>query len=153
MSINKLLILPLPILSDLHSKPPRLLKAESGKFQKSHLVSSHDEMLFLETEPVKLHGRSRPARKICEDGLPYGSWTLWVSKVEGVQGFLVRFMLKKVSNVKGFKKFKGPRASGTQGIKGFKAYRKTSLVYLQGIKGTVFSLSVLDYAKRYCACT
>ena len=45
-----------------------------------------------------------------------------------------------------------PRASGIQGIKGFRVYRYISLVYPQGIKGTIFSLSVLDYAQRYYAC-
>ena len=33
MSLNELLILPLPILADLHFKPSRLLKTESGKFR------------------------------------------------------------------------------------------------------------------------
>ena len=77
-------------------------------------------MLFLETVHVKLYSRSRPAHSTCEDGLPYGAWALWVSRVEGVQRFLTS---------------------------------KTSLVYPQGIKGTIFSLSALDYAKRYYACT
>ena len=38
-------------------------------------------------------------------------------------------------------------------MKGVRSYRHTSLVYRQGIKGTIFSLSVLDCAKRYCTST
>ena len=34
-----------------------------------------------------------------------------------------------------------------------RAQREPPLVYPQGIKGTIFSLSVLDYAKRYCTST
>ena len=72
------------------------------------------------------------------------------SGFQGLKGSLRGSVLKRVSNAKGFK---SPRASGIQGIKGFRACRETSLVYSQGIKGTIFSLSVLDYAKRYYACT
>ena len=32
----------------------------------------------------------------CKDDLPKGSWALWVSRVEEVQGFLARFMASKV---------------------------------------------------------
>ena len=46
-------------------------------------------------------------------------------------------------------KFSNPGASGLQGSKGFKTCREISLVYPQGIKGTIFGLPVLDYAKRY----
>ena len=53
-------------------------------------------MLFFETMPVKLYGTSHPASKVCKDGLPYGSQALSVSRVEGVQGFLARFMASKV---------------------------------------------------------
>ena len=45
-------------------------------------------MLCLETMSVELHGRSHPAPKLYEGDLLSGSWTLWVSRVEGVQGFL-----------------------------------------------------------------
>ena len=48
--------------------------------------------VVLETVPVKLNGRSHLAHKACKDGLSYGSRALWVSRVEGVQGFLTRFI-------------------------------------------------------------
>ena len=53
----------------------------------------------------------------------------------------------KVFKVQKSKGFRAPRDEG------FRACRVISLVYPQGIKGTIFSLSVLDYAKRYCAST
>ena len=87
-------------------------------------------MLFLETVPMKLCGRSRPALKACKDGLPYGSRTLRVSRVEGAQGYRTGSWLKKVSNVKGFKKFQRSEGFGVTRVKGF-----------QGIKGNIFSLS------------
>ena len=37
---------------------------------------------------VELHGRSHPAPRLYEGDLLSGLWTLWVSGVEGVQGFL-----------------------------------------------------------------
>ena len=36
---------------------------------------------------VKLYGRSHPAPTLYEGDLLSGSWALWVSRVEGVQGF------------------------------------------------------------------
>ena len=54
-------------------------------------------------------------------------------------------MVSKVSMSKVFKSL--------QGSKGFKTCREISLVYPQGIKGTIFSLSVLDYEQRYYAYT
>ena len=51
--------------------------------------------------------------------------------------------MSKVLNSRGSKGFRAPRDEG------FRASRETSQVYPQGIKGTIFSLSVLDYAKRY----
>ena len=93
---------------------PRI-KPDNRIWKKWRLVSSHDAMLFLETVHVKLYGRSRPAHKTCEYGLPYGPWSLWVSRAEGDQGLLVRFMLEKISNVKGFK---GSKVQGLQGSKG-----------------------------------
>ena len=35
------------------------------------------------------------------------------------------------------------------GIKGLRAQKEPSLIYPQGIKGTIFSLSALDYAQSY----
>ena len=65
-------------------------------------------MFFLETVPVKLYGTSHPAHKAIKSGLPYGSRTLWVSRVEGVPGFLTRFQAaSKVPNVIDFKSFNG----------------------------------------------
>ena len=45
-------------------------------------------MLCSKTMSVELHGRSHPASRIYEGDLLSGLWTLWVSGVEGVQGFL-----------------------------------------------------------------
>ena len=101
-------------------------------------------MLFLETVHVKLYGRSRPAHKTCEDGLPYGLWTIWVSRVGGDPGLITGSKVLMVQRSKGFRV---PRD------KGFRVCRKTYIVYPKGIKRTIFSLSVLDYAKRYYACT
>ena len=54
-------------------------------------------MLFSKSnDAVKLYGRSHPAPKFYEGDLLSGSWTLWVSRVEEVTGFLVRFMASKV---------------------------------------------------------
>ena len=58
----------------------------------------------------------------------------------------------KFKGLKGSQVLIDPRASGIQEIKGFRAYREPSLVYPQGIKGTIVSLSVLDYEERYYAC-
>ena len=73
--------------------------------------------------PAKLYGRSHPAHKACKDGLSYGSRTLWVSRVEGVQGFLTRSWLKRFQTSKVLKNVKGPRASGFQRLKSFKGLR------------------------------
>ena len=48
-----------------------------------------------------------------------------------------------VMNSRGFKGFRAPRD------KRLRASRETSKVYPQGIKGTIFSLSVLDYEQSY----
>ena len=64
--------------------------------QKSRRVTSPFCNVVLETMPVMLYGRSHPASKVCKDGPPYGSQTLCVSRVEGVQGFLTRLMASKV---------------------------------------------------------
>ena len=53
-------------------------------------------MLCSKTMSVELHGRSHPAPKLYKGDLLSGSWTLCVSRVEGVQGFLVRLMASKV---------------------------------------------------------
>ena len=70
-------------------------------------------MLFLETVHVKLYGRSRPAHKTCEDGLPYGSWALWVSRVGGDPGLITGSKVLIVQRSKGFR---DPRDKGFQGI-------------------------------------
>ena len=62
--------------------------------------------------PVKLYGRSHPAPKLYEGDLLSGSWTLWVSKVEGVQGFLRGSWLQRSNKSKVLKSFKGSRAQG-----------------------------------------
>ena len=60
--------------------------------QKSRRVTSPCCNVVVETMPVVLYGRSHPAPKIGNDGPPYGSQTLCVSRFEEVQGFLTRFM-------------------------------------------------------------
>ena len=69
-------------------------------------------MLFFETMPVKLYGRSHPAPKVYEGDLLSGSWTLWVSRVEGVKGFLRGSWLLRYNKSKVLTSFKGPKASG-----------------------------------------
>ena len=95
---------------------PRQLLAEIPVLQLSQtmLLVSRRQHDLSETMSVKLHGRSHQARKPCKDGLPYGSRALWVSRVEGVQGCLVRSIPKKFLNVKGFKCSK---VRGLQGAK------------------------------------
>ena len=66
--------------------------------QKSRRVTSPCCNVVLETMPVKLHGRSHPVHRACKDGLPYGSRTPWMSRVEGVRGFLM-------SRVEGVQRF------------------------------------------------
>ena len=70
-------------------------------------------MLFLETVHVKLYGRSRPAHKPCEGGLPYGSWALWVSRVERDPELITGSKNLKVQGSKGFR---DPRDKGFQVI-------------------------------------
>ena len=69
-------------------------------------------MLFLETISVELRGRSHPAPKLYEGDLLSGSWTLWMLRVEGVQGFLRGSWLQKSSKSKVLTSFKGSRAQG-----------------------------------------
>ena len=69
-------------------------------------------MLFFETMSVELHGRSHPAPKLYEGDLLSGSWTLWVSRVEGVQGFLRGSRLQRSNKSKVLTIFKGSRAQG-----------------------------------------
>ena len=101
MSLNGLLILPLPILADLHFQTSpfiyrnrKILKSRievpaPPTMQKSRRVTSPCCNVVLETMPLKLHGRSHPVHKACKDGLPYGSRTTCMSRVEEVQGFLM----------------------------------------------------------------
>ena len=62
--------------------------------------------------PVELYGRSHPAPKLYEGDLLSGSWTLWVSRVEGVQGFLRGSWLQRSNESKVLTSFKGSRAQG-----------------------------------------
>ena len=57
---------------------------------------------------VELHGRSHPAPKLYEGDLLSGSWTLWVSRVEGVQGFLRVSRFQRSNKQKVLTIFKGP---------------------------------------------
>ena len=84
MSLNELLILPLPILADLHFQTSqfiyrnrKILKAASSfqllpQCRSLVRVTNPCCNVVLETMPVKLHGRSHPVHKACKDGLPYG---------------------------------------------------------------------------------
>ena len=73
-----------------------------------------------------------------------------MSKVEGDPGLIMRFkVFRRSLKVAGFKNISTPGTSGLQGSKGLTTCREISLVYPKGINGTIFSLSVLDYAKRY----
>ena len=70
----------------------------------------------------ELSGRSHPAQKAGNGGLPYWSWMPWVSRVVGVQGLLESFMALRVP--KGQKFFRGSeslKVSRFQGLKGFRA--------------------------------
>jgi hypothetical protein len=69
-------------------------------------------MLYLETMSAELHGRSHPAPKLYVGDLLSGSWTLWVSRVEGVQGFLRGSRLQRSNKSKVLTIFKGSRAQG-----------------------------------------
>ena len=55
-------------------------------------------------DAVKLYGRSHPAPNLYEGDLLSGSWTLWVSRVEGVQGFLRGSWLQRSNWVEGLNK-------------------------------------------------
>ena len=66
-----------------------------------------------------------------EGDLLSGSWALWVSGVEGVQGFLRGSWLQRsnesnvftISRVSGFQ---GPRVNGSQGLNGFNGYQRST---------------------------
>ena len=89
-------------------------------------------MLCSKTMSVELHGRSHPASRIYEGDLLSGLWTLWVSGVEGVQGFLRGSWLKRSHESKIFKQFqgsqgsKGPKVNGSQGLIGFNGYQRST---------------------------
>ena len=80
---------------------------------------------------VELHGRSHPAPRLYEGDPLSGSWTLWVSGVEGVQGFLRGSWLQRsheskiltISRVSGFK---DPRVNGSQGLINFNGYQRST---------------------------
>ena len=63
-------------------------------------------------DAVKLYGRFHPAPNLYEGDLLSGSWTLWVSRVEGVQGFLRGPWLQRYNESKVLTSFKGSRAQG-----------------------------------------
>ena len=69
---------------------------------------------------VELHGRSHPAPRLYEGDLLSGLWTLWVSGVEGVQGFLRGSWLQRSHESKIFNNFKGLRVPKVQGLMGLK---------------------------------
>ena len=78
---------------------------------------------------MKLYGRSHPAPKLYEGDLLSGSWTLWVSEVEGVQGFLRGSWLQgsnesKVLTVSWVSGFQAPRVNGSQGLNSFNGYQR-----------------------------
>ena len=59
---------------------------------------------------MKLYGRSHPAPKLYEGDLLSGSWAVWVSRVEGVQGFLRGSWLQRSNKSKVLTSFAGSRA-------------------------------------------
>ena len=61
---------------------------------------------------MELYGRSHPAPKLYEGDLLSGSWALWVSGVEGVEGFLRGSWLQRSNKSKVLTSFKGSRAQG-----------------------------------------
>ena len=63
---------------------------------------------------VELHGRSHPAPKLYEGDLLSGSWTLWVSRDENLQGPSRGHGLKRLG-VKGCFNSPSPGASGLAG--------------------------------------
>ena len=78
---------------------------------------------------MKLYGRSHPAPKLYEGDLLSGSWALWVSGVEGVQGLLRGSLLQrsnesKVLTISRVSGFQGPRVNGSQGLNGFNGYQR-----------------------------
>ena len=91
--------------------------------------------------PVELHGRSRPAPRLYEGDLISGLWTLRVSGVEGVQGFLRGSWLQRSHESKIFKQFqgsqgsKGPKVNGSQGLIGFNGYQRSTGFRVSGDRG------------------
>ena len=80
---------------------------------------------------VELHGRSHPAPRLYEGDLISGLWTLRVSGVEGVQGFLRGSWLQrsnesKISTISRVLGFHGPRVNGSQGQNGFNGYQRST---------------------------
>ena len=70
-------------------------------------------------DAVKLYGRSHPAPNLYEGDLLSGSWALWVSRVEGVQGFLRGSWLQR-SNESNVFTIQGSQGSKVQGLTGLK---------------------------------
>ena len=108
--------------------------------QKSRRVTSPCCNVVLETMPVMLYGRFHPALNLYEGDLLSGSWTLWVSRVEGVQGFLRGSWLQrsnesKISTISRVLGFQGPRVNGSQGLNGFKGTKGPRVSGFQGIEG------------------
>ena len=89
-------------------------------------------MLCSKTMSVELHGRSHPAYRIYEGDLLSRLWTLWVSGVEGVQGFLRGSWLQRSHESKIFKQFqgsqgsKGPKVNESQGLINFNGYQRST---------------------------
>ena len=66
-----------------------------------------------------------------EGDLLSGAWALWVSGVEGVQGFLRGSWLQrsnesKISTISRVLGFQGPRVNGSQGLIGFNGYQRST---------------------------
>ena len=89
---------------------------------------------------VELHGRSHPAPRLYEGDLLSGLWTLWVSGVEGVQGFLRGSWLQRsnesnVLTISWVSGFQGPRVNGSQGPYGFKGTKNLRASGSRGMEG------------------
>ena len=126
MSLNELLILPLPIVADLHFKPRRLLKIVSHELIVLHLSSPPLHLQVPSCAPSGID--STDVRKCpCADVVPQGPARVYTCSYEPVSILTwLRFKgLKGFQVLKGprVSRFKGQRVSRVQGLKGFKVSR------------------------------
>ena len=100
--------------------------------QNYYVVLAFAAMLFFETMPLWscMVGLIQ-LPNFYEGDLLSGSWTLWVSMVDGVKGFLQGPWLQrsndsKVLTISRVWGFQGPRVNGSQGLIGFNGYQRST---------------------------